>query len=322
MAQQLFSDTVPVEKPAFEKQPSVAHQALTMSRLDDAPYIEAEIELEKMFDKNQLKKRLRAWFNTDAFHAYVQSKNLSPSISTEFCIKLCLTMVIHKRALASTLIGILYRHFDVGQGRHLAMQECAHALEECVDADLVDYKMSKEMFVIRLDIDHQTRQELDRYQYPLPMVVQPKKLQDNMQNGYSSTETSRALVVLKTGRQTELYKQAHICLDHLNRMNSIPLTLNMQTAELIDNEWADIGHRRPGESFKAYATRQKAFHQYDTAAKDVMYALIGIRDRFWMTHRYDRRGRTYCQGYHVNYQGTSWNKAVIEFANKEEVQCE
>jgi DNA-directed RNA polymerase len=65
--------------------------------------------------------------------------------------------------------------------------------------------------------------------------------------------------------------------------------------------------------------RRKAFEKYDQSSKDVMHALMGIRDRFWLTHKYDRRGRTYCVGYHINYQGTSWNKAVVEFANKEEL---
>jgi len=38
-----------------------------------------------------------------------------------------------------------------------------------------------------------------------------------------------------------------------------------------------------------------------------------------LTHKYDKRGRCYSQGYHVNPQGNDWNKAVIEFAEKEPV---
>lgn len=320
MTTALFSASPPAAKPEFVTKGNVAYHAIDRGRLDDAPYVEAENELEKLFDKNQLKKRLRQWFDTDAFHTFIKGKNLSENITPKFCIDLCVTMAIHKRAIPSTLIGILYRHFETDQGKHVAMQACAHALEECVDADLVDYNMNAQMFIIRIDIDPVTRQDLDRYQYPLPMVVQPKKLNNNMENGYRSAETGRSLVILKAGRQALLYEQANVCLDHLNRMNSIPLTLNIQTAELIDNEWADIGRRRPGETFQQYETRQKAFEKYDIASKDVMYALMGIRNQFWMTHKYDRRGRTYCQGYHVNYQGTSWNKAVVEFANKELIE--
>lgn len=317
----LFSPSAAATKPEFVTKGNVAYQALEKSRLDDASFMEAEIELEQMFDKNQLKKRLREWFSTDAFYAYLAQKTLSPNITPKFCIDLCVTMVIHKRALPSTLIGILYEHFDTGAGKHLAMQECAHALEECVDADLVDYNLNAQMFTIRLNIDPKTRQELDRFQYPLPMVVQPKKLNHNMENGHVSKETKKTSVVLNSHCEGEFYNEASICLDHLNRMNSIPLTLNIQTAELIDNEWSDIGRRRPDETHEKYQARQEAFEKYDIASKDVMYALIGIRSTFWLTHKYDRRGRTYCQGYHVNYQGTSWNKAVIEFANKEEVTC-
>jgi DNA-directed RNA polymerase len=40
-------------------------------------------------------------------------------------------------------------------------------------------------------------------------------------------------------------------------------------------------------------------------------------NRFWLTHKYDKRGRTYCQGYHVSYQGNDYNKACIEFADGE-----
>ena len=40
-------------------------------------------------------------------------------------------------------------------------------------------------------------------------------------------------------------------------------------------------------------------------------------NHFYLTHRYDKRGRTYAQGYYINPQGNEWNKAVLEFADKE-----
>jgi DNA-directed RNA polymerase len=44
-----------------------------------------------------------------------------------------------------------------------------------------------------------------------------------------------------------------------------------------------------------------------------------LGNEFYLTHRYDKRGRCYAQGYHVNPQGNDWNKAVIELAEKEVV---
>jgi hypothetical protein len=43
-------------------------------------------------------------------------------------------------------------------------------------------------------------------------------------------------------------------------------------------------------------------------------------NEFCLTHKYDKRGRIYCQGYPVNYQGALWNKAVIQLAAKEIVE--
>ena len=38
---------------------------------------------------------------------------------------------------------------------------------------------------------------------------------------------------------------------------------------------------------------------------------------FYLTHAYDKRGRTYAQGYHVSYQGNDWNKACVQFGRAE-----
>ena len=51
--------------------------------------------------------------------------------------------------------------------------------------------------------------------------------------------------------------------------------------------------------------------------REVMEALFMMGNEFYLTHRYDKRGRCYAQGYHVTTQGNPWNKAVIEFAHEE-----
>jgi DNA-directed RNA polymerase len=62
------------------------------------------------------------------------------------------------------------------------------------------------------------------------------------------------------------------------------------------------------------------FEKYDRTAKDVITALSIHTDGFYLTHKYDKRGRVYCQGYHINYQGAPWNKATIQLADKELVE--
>ena len=48
-----------------------------------------------------------------------------------------------------------------------------------------------------------------------------------------------------------------------------------------------------------------------------MDTLLALSDEVYLTHKFDRRGRTYSCGYHVNTQGTDYNKAVLGLKNKE-----
>lgn len=313
----MFEKNPPRQKPRFEVRNDVAHAALEQSRLDDLPFVEAQEELELLFDKNQTSKRISKEFEVPEFVEMVVQANLPEGITMDFCRSLVTQMCIQKRASASTMVGMLYHHFDAGQGIQLAMQACADALEKCVEANLVDFDFRSEELVVRLEMTAETQRDLDRFQYPLPMVTQPKRIVHNRQNGYLNDATSRSLVVLRTGRQKEFYENADVCIDHLNKMNSIPLALNLQVVSLIDNEWANLDRRKPKETEAEYEARVKAFKRYDECSRDVIHAISQLRNRFWLTHKYDRRGRVYCQGYHVNYQGNPWNKAVIEFANKE-----
>ena len=54
----------------------------------------------------------------------------------------------------------------------------------------------------------------------------------------------------------------------------------------------------------------------------VFAMLINEGNRFYLTHKYDKRGRTYCQGYHVSYQGNTYRKAILQLADKELVPVE
>ena len=309
-----------VEKPRFKQGPGVAYQALNKSRLNDAPFEEAEREMERLFDKNQTKQRLSEVFESEEFVAIYRERDLPAEVTLEFIQDLCIQMCIHKRAQPNVLIGLLWRHFEGDRTKGEAMQLCADCLTIAINNDFVDYYASRNQIVVRFNIKASIQQDLDRFQYPLPMVVQPKHVRNNSQNGYVSRETGRGLPILNAGSSTPFYKAADICLDHINRVNSIPLALNTQVAECIDNEWKDLDRRRPDEDEEQYQKRLKAFEHYDSTSKDVMHALKGVRDRFWLTHAYDRRGRVYCKGYHVNYQGTEWNKAVVELADKEMIE--
>jgi hypothetical protein len=260
---------------------------------------ELQIKLEQLFNKNQLMSRIK--------HEFVESINFNfigymveKKIDAVFGVDLLAQMALHKRTSLTTLVGILRHHFN-NDG-----QKTADAIYQAAEADLVDYDHNTRMFIVRFEISSDVQDELDRYQFPLPMVVRPLLVYNNKQTGYL---TSGGSIILKHNHHDD-----DVCLDHINRMNAIPFTINQDTASMVQNKWRNLDKMKPGETKDDFNRRKKAFEKYDRTAKDVIGMLP---ETFYLTHKYDKRGRSYCQGYHVTYQGAPWNKAVIEFADQE-----
>jgi hypothetical protein len=275
--------------------------------------LEFQIEMENLFSKNQLIPRIREEFenqtNTKDFN--IRAHMLKHGIQEDFGFDLLVQMSLHKRTTLPVLVGLLRKHFE--DDPRSASQRTANAILEVAKANLVNWSSAAHQFIIRFDISPDVQADLDRYQYPLPMVVPPQELKTNHDTGYY---TSRNSVILRHN-----YHDEDVCLDHLNHLNSIKFKLNQKVALTIKNRWRNLDKPKQDEEYNEYQKRVKAFAKYSKTAYDVLDHLgLSNEGDFWLTHKYDKRGRTYCQGYHVNYQGTPWNKAVIEFANQEITQ--
>lgn len=258
-------------------------------------------ELEKLYNKNQLIPRIKSEFiNCEVFDFidFFEQKNIPKA----FGLDLLTQMALHKRCSLPTLVGIMDKHLN-------NVQATADMLMECAAADLIDWSPSLQIFVVKFTISADVQEELDRYQFPLPMVVPPKHLKSNMETGYY---TSGGSIILKKNHTTD-----DVCLDHLNRCNKMQFKINHNVVEMVKNQWRNLDKPKEGETKEDFQKRKRAFEKYDRTAKEVIAKITEVSDTFHLTHRPDKRGRTYCQGYHVNYQGAPWNKAVIEFANAE-----
>jgi hypothetical protein len=275
------------------------------------PYVDPEatkmvhqVELEKLFNKNQLIPRIRQEFQTcDGFDfsAYMLEKE----IPFPFGFDLLTQMALHKRTTLPILVGVLRHHFDDSQ-------LTADMILRAAEADLVDWNPELRIFVVKFTLSADVQEELDKFQYPLPMVVQPKQVTCNTDTGYLMTGGS---VILKKNHHDD-----DVCLDHLNRVNRVKFAIDLDTATMIQNKWRNLDKPKAGETRDDFDKRKRAFEKYDRTAKDVIALLIQEGNEFYLTHKYDKRGRVYCQGYHVNYQGAAWNKATILLAEKELVE--
>lgn len=271
----------------------------------DEMLLKTQREIEQLFHKNQLLPRLT--------ESYQKSKTPfakamdEGGIPQEFGFACLVQMSLHKRATVETMVGVL---------RYLCKGDCqatANMLAKCVEARLVDWDRTIEKFVIIWDITKQLQHELDAFQHPLPMIIPPRPVACNQDTGYLTMNDS---IILRN------YHTDDVVLDHINRVNAVPLTLNHEVARMVKNRWRHLDKPKRGEPRKEYLSRVKAFNKYDRTSKDVFQHLAVAGDVFYLTHRYDKRGRTYCVGYHVNYQGNGWNKAMVNFHQKEIVTDE
>ena len=275
------------------------------SGIESNPMMGHQIELEKLYNKNQLLRRVKREFTDQKevdLYAFMKARDINPDFGYDLLVQL----VLHKRTTLPTMVGILRHHVKEGA----SLQPIADMILKCCEHDLCDWNPMTNQLVVRADITKEVQEELDRYQFPLPMVVEPRKLRDNLDSAYISMNDGS--VILRDNHHDD-----DVCLDHLNRVNKIQFTLDNDTANMIRNRWRNLDKPKTGESKQDFERRKRAFEKYDRTAKIVMSQVTRLGNQFWLTHKYDKRGRVYCQGYHINYQGAAWNKSVIQLADKE-----
>lgn len=259
----------------------------------DVNLIETQRGLEELFSKNQLIPVLRDMFSEHS--------------EDPFEVDVMVQIYLHKQADVPTMVGLFSPKW--GEPEDVAMM----LLEVC-DKDLMDYDINTDRFTLRYEVTKEIQKMLDRYQYPLPMVVQPKKVTKNFGGcGYYFNKSSMIL------NGSDVFDDEDICLDHINRANSVALTLNLDVIS-SDEGSKILPKRKTGELFKDFEKRKKQFEVFYDTSVEVMEGLLALGNKFWLTHKYDRRGRTYACGYHVNSQGTDYNKAVLELARKEIIE--
>ena len=268
----------------------------------------SQVQLEQLFSKYQLHKAVAGFYQDMGCEQQLEELG----IPVAFGIDLLVQINLHKRANIPTMVGLLKKHFEDELN---PAQACADAIHKACEEDMLDWDPLSQALVVRWEISAELQAKIDRFQYPLPMIEEPRTVHHNRQTGY---RTIKGSLILKGGN----HHDEDICLDHINRVNAIPLALNTDVVAFISNRWKNLDKPKPGESHEKFVARKKAFLKYDRTSREVISAMLAQGNRFWLTHRYDKRGRTYCQGYAITYQGNDWCKAVVEFNEKEPLNQE
>lgn len=262
-------------------------------------FLTLQIKLETLYDKNQQTKRITEEFLK---HPELRDIAIEAEIPYQFVVDLLVHMSIHRQATIETMVGILDHHFQ-------NPQFTADMIYKAAEVDLIDWIPAIQKLQCIYELSSEMQEDLNRYMYPPPMVIPPREVTNNMENGYYMTSGS---LILKNN-----HHDYDICLDHINRLNKVKLRTNPDIAYNIPNQWKGVNMRKPGEPYSEYVQRRETFKKFNRISLDYIKLVTELDNEIWVTHKYCKRGRTYCQGYHINYQGNSWCKAVIEFAEGE-----
>lgn len=271
-------------------------------------------------------KMIETFFNARQTKPLIQKELLSSQtvidtiraseLDENFVLDLLCHMVLAKRSPVNALVGMLHHHF---QSNFQPMQATADALEKAIQAQLVLWDPEKEQVVIRFEVSSTVHTLINQYQYLPPMIVPPRKISRvpgyNRGSGYLTVHTDS--LILKNN-----HHDGELCVDNLDNYNQVPLQLNIKVATLINNTWKNLDKPREDETYEEYMKRDKAFDKYQKDTAFTMALLVEMGNRFYVTHKYDKRGRTYAQGYHINPQGNCWNKSCIELADEELINQE
>jgi len=260
---------------------------------------DAQKNLEETYSKYQLMPVLRSEFGEIV-------EGFDDPDWGKFVVDVLCQIYLHRQADVTTMVGVLYPVH--GETPQIVADKLLVAAEE----DYIDFDEDRQRFSVIYDLTDDVVSMLDKYQYPLPMITPPLPVKYNNQTGYVTIHNS---VVLNTAG-SDYFDDKDMCLDHLNRANSVPLTLDADVIKSPEGRYS-MPKRKSGEDFNDFQKRlRQATIFYDTSLK-VMDEVAQLSDQIFLTHRFDRRGRCYSSGYHINTQGTDYNKAVLQLANKE-----
>jgi hypothetical protein len=137
--------------------------------------------------------------------------------------------------------------------------------------------------------------------YLPPMVCEPRTLQSNYQSAYLTHNDS---LILGSGN----HHNGDICLDVLNSKNKVALKL--------DEEFLCCVEENPTFEIDT-ADKWSNWHRFKSDSYKFYLLMVGQGNRFHLTHKVDKRGRIYSQGYHITTQGSAFKKAIVELADEE-----
>lgn len=236
--------------------------------------------------------------------SYWDSKNERLQAIDKDLTKVILNILTQTVLIASDYVPLLTIASSVsfGLGRYHDIQTCADVLWLINQTDLILIDIVDDTRYIQsnMELPDELVNRLNIMCVLPPMLVKPRTLRHNKSCGYLTINKDSLILGDK-----ENYHDECISLDVLNTLNSQALCLDLDICYKYEKEIT-------GDEF----THNKAEEQFE-------YFRDVIQDKtIFFTHKVDKRGRIYSQGYQFNCQGSSFEKACLQLKVKEFVEGE
>lgn len=290
---------------------------IDMQRLNEERYykgnvdklIRAELDIPEIEDLVlQGVELLKAWLNQDYYDSKQARLQVIKEMNlTELTREVFICSVYSQQPELFTSVSAKLAAQMNFSDRVDSIKTMAEILTVLAETNMYDiYKQDKYdslMFKSNVRLDEETARYAANVGYLPPMVVKPRKLTRNYQSAYESFNDS---LILGKGN----FHDGDICLDVLNSKNAVPLCLNQEFLELEETP------KREPETIDA----ERNFEEFKKQSRAICKLMIGQGNEFYLSHKVDKRGRIYTQGYHISTQGSSYKKASIDLAEKELVE--
>lgn len=165
----------------------------------------------------------------------------------------------------------------------------------------IDKNTNNELIIkSNIIVSKQLESYASQLQYLPPSIVPPRKVIKNHHSGYKNSNGS---LILGKGN----HHDKPIALDVINILSAIPLSLDAGV----------LAEEEPYPDSVETAAQMNEYNFFISKTKETCKLIIDNGNVFYFPWKYDKRGRTYSQGYHINLQANEYRKAMINLANKE-----
>lgn len=237
-----------------------------------------------IYNKKKLYKNIFKQYTSEE----IQSFSIHHNLNINQLIKVLTLLTINKTTSIHHILGSTIKQHEP--------EEIINLLNILTEQNIII--KNNLYYSFNLEIPSNIQDMIDNSIYPIPLTYKPKH-----------TNHVGIKPILNSNNLNKDY-----CEDLLKRINKIPLNLNNK---IINNNQYTVKEKEL--DYRSHKIKQQCLSDYRNKLKDI-YTALNMHDQFYITNSYDKRGRIYSNGYHINPQGNDYNKSVIEFYHKEKIE--